>query len=307
MNDEVAIRPQTAIEGELSVAQVLAQVQKIQDLMRSGMKDNEHFGIIPGTNNKPTLLKPGAEKLCLMFRLAPEYDSGERYDGDHLTIKSKCVLTHIPTGRRLGSGEGSCSTKEVKYAYRQASRKCPTCGKEAIIRGKKEYGGGWLCFKRKDGCGAKFKDGDATIEGQQVGRIPNEDLADQYNTILKMANKRSLIAAVLNVTAASDIFTQDLEDQEETAPAAPPPPAKEEPGSPPNPANPGAAGASDTETPVQYWKRNILEAKTTDDLKALWKGFAKEGGRLYDFTEAEQKELEAAKDRRKKELSGAQT
>ena len=42
--------------------------------------------------------------------------------------------------------------------------------------------------------------------------MPNDDLADQYNTVLKMSNKRSLVAAVLNVTAASDIFTQDIED-----------------------------------------------------------------------------------------------
>jgi hypothetical protein len=58
----------------------------------------------------------------------------------------------------------------------------------------------------------------------------NDDLADSYNTVLKMANKRALVAGILNVTAASDVFTQDLEDfrrDEEEAPAAPqrvPPP-----------------------------------------------------------------------------------
>jgi len=43
--------------------------------------------------------------------------------------------------------------------------------------------------------------------------------ADLANTILKMANKRSLVAAVLNTTAASDIFTQDIEDIPEFVPA----------------------------------------------------------------------------------------
>jgi hypothetical protein len=33
---------------------------------------------------------------------------------------------------------------------------CPKCGKDAIIQGKPEYGGGWLCYKQKGGCGAKF-------------------------------------------------------------------------------------------------------------------------------------------------------
>lgn len=33
---------------------------------------------------------------------------------------------------------------------------CPNCGKDAIIKGKEEYGGGWLCYKAKGGCGSKF-------------------------------------------------------------------------------------------------------------------------------------------------------
>lgn len=203
---------ETETPMELSVTDVLAQVKKIQEVMRLCMKEGEHYGVIPGTN-KPTLLKPGAEKLLLVFRFDPQYESTEIYDGDHLTIKSRCNLYHIPTGLRMGSGEGSCSTKESKYAYRNASLTCPECGKDSIIKGKYEFGGGWLCFKKKGGCGAKFPD--QQFEGAEVGKIPNDALPDQYNTVLKMANKRSLVAAVLNATAASDIFTQDLEDMAE--------------------------------------------------------------------------------------------
>ena len=201
---------------ERSVEELIAQVKKIQQVQEAVMKEGEHYGVIPGTN-KPTLLKPGAEKLAFVFRLDPQYDSADTYDGNHLTVKSKCTLWHIGSGLRMGSGEGSCSTKETKYAFRHAARKCPTCGKEAIIKGKEEFGGGWLCFRKKDGCGAKFKDGDAVIETQESGLVPNENLADVYNTVLKMSNKRALVAAVLNVTAASDIFTQDLEDYQEAA------------------------------------------------------------------------------------------
>ena len=202
-----------AQRDELGVEDVIAQVQKIQAVMERVMKSGEHYGIIPGTQ-KPTLLKPGAEKLLLTFRFDPQYESAETYDGKHLTVKSRCTLYHITSGQRLGSGEGSCSTKESKYAYRQGKRLCPKCGKDTIIKSKAEYGGGWLCYGKKGGCGAKWPDGAGDIEGQSVERVANEDLADQYNTVLKMANKRSLVAAVLNVTAASDIFTQDLEDSD---------------------------------------------------------------------------------------------
>ncbi len=195
----------------LSAITVKNQVNLIKQVMDAVMEVDVHYGVIPGTP-KPTLYKPGAEKLCLTFRLDPQYDSTERYDGDHLTVKSKCTLYHIATNQRIGSGEGSCSARESKYAYRQASRKCPKCGKPAIIRGKEEYGGGWLCLSKKDGCGAKFAINAAAITTQPAGRVPNEDLPDQWNTVLKMADKRALIAAVLNATAASDIFTQDLED-----------------------------------------------------------------------------------------------
>lgn len=198
--------------GALSVTDVRAQVNLIQHIMKEVMKKDEHYGVIPGTGTKPTLLKAGAEKLCLTFRLDPQYEVEQKQEGQHLTIISKCTLWHIPTGQRFGSGMGSCSTRESKYAYRNAAIKCPQCHAEAVIKGKEEYGGGWVCFKKKGGCGAKFSDGDEAIEKQPRGRVANEDLADTYNTVLKMANKRSLVAAVLNATAASDIFTQDIED-----------------------------------------------------------------------------------------------
>jgi hypothetical protein len=208
-----ASRPPSTLD-ELSVEQVVAQVQKIQRLMRDVMIEGVHYGTIPGTP-KPTLYKAGAEILCLMFRLDPQYSTVEKVSPDgHKEITSTCTLYHIPTGMRMGSGMGECSTRETKYAFRKGARACPACGKEdTIVKGKVEYGGGWLCFKKKDGCGAKFRDGDASIEGQSVDRVANPNVADEYNTVLKMSNKRSLNAAVLNVTAASDIFTQDLEDR----------------------------------------------------------------------------------------------
>jgi hypothetical protein len=45
--------------------------------------------------------------------------------------------------------------------------------------------------------------------------VANPDLPDTHNTVLKMSNKRALVAAVLNVTAASEIFTQDVADKDE--------------------------------------------------------------------------------------------
>ncbi|MEJ7713072.1 MAG: hypothetical protein WKF84_25325 [Pyrinomonadaceae bacterium] len=92
----------------------------------------------------------------------------------------------------IAESDGSCNSRESKYRYREAQRICPECKQAAIIKGKEEYGGGWICFKKKGGCGAKFAGGDQKIEGQPSGRTPNPEIADQVNTIQKMAQKRCL-------------------------------------------------------------------------------------------------------------------
>ena len=200
-------------QGELSTADVIAQVELIQDVMNKVMKKDEHYGVIEGCGTKPTLYKPGAEKLGLMFRLAPGYKIQKTDLGNHhREYEITCTLTHIITGQAWGQGVGSCSTMESKYRYREAKRKCPACGMETIIKGKQEYGGGWICYAKIGGCGQKFKDGDQSIESQKTGRVENPDIADTYNTVLKMAKKRAQVDAMLTATAASDIFTQDIED-----------------------------------------------------------------------------------------------
>jgi hypothetical protein len=196
--------------------------------MASVMKEGEHYGKIPGCGDKPALLKPGAEKLSLTFRLAPKYQIKKTdLPNNHREYEITCRLVHINTGQVFGEGVGSCSTMESKYRWRESQRKCPKCGAAAIIKGKAEYGGGWLCFQKKGGCNAKFKDYDQTIEGQTLGRVENPDIADQYNTVLKMAKKRAHVDATLTATAASDIFAQDIEDFSEPNPVPAPMPTQE--------------------------------------------------------------------------------
>src|SRR3990167_8590538 len=137
MSDELeVIRPESlALRHELSVEEVVARVQKVHAIMRQAMVLDHHYGKVPGTT-KDVLLKPGAELLCMTFRLDPQYEIIKEREGGHLTLISTCTLWHIPTGQRCGSGMGSCSTRESKYAYRQAKRACPKCGAEQINKSK---------------------------------------------------------------------------------------------------------------------------------------------------------------------------
>ena len=221
--NEIATVP---TESPLSATQIKQQVNLIQEVMREVMqgpsKDNPtgtHYGVIPGCA-KPSLYKAGAEKLSMTFRLRPIIDNDrdvniERLDNGHRDIRVYCHVFNMG-GIELATGVGSCSTMESKFRYR---------GGEKIPTGQpvpKEY---WNLKKE-----AKFSEalekiggpgfGVAKINGQwevcEMGeKMENPDIADTYNTVLKMAKKRAYVDGILSATAASDIFTQDIEDMPE--------------------------------------------------------------------------------------------
>ena len=122
------------------------------------MKKGIDYGTIPGTK-KPTLLKPGAEKLCRLFSLRPSYELVHfitDFDKPIFHYHYRCTL--VRQGEMVGQGDGSCNSREKKYDSQ------------------------------------KYK------------------IFDLTNTIVKMAQKRALVAAVLSSCGASEFFTQDIEE-----------------------------------------------------------------------------------------------
>lgn len=195
---------QTVEAQAMSLDTVKAQVNLIQEVMRGVMKDGEHYGTVPGCGDKKTLLKPGAEKLSLTFRLAPAYDVQMRDMGHgHREYEVRCRLTHIPSGSMVGEGVGSCSTMEGKYRYRAESTGKPVPPAFWDTRDSELLGGPSYSARKMDG------------KWVIVHRVEHDNPADYYNTVLKMAKKRAHVDAILTATAASDIFTQDLEDMAE--------------------------------------------------------------------------------------------
>jgi len=226
VNDEKALT--TTQQSALALMPVMAledairRRRQVVQLIKSELWNPEvDSAAVPGTD-KPTLRKPGAEKLTTFFGLAPKFLgvesildwTGQDHGGEALFhLKYNCRLWY--GDRFVAEGLGSCNSWESKYRYRKSERVCPECGTAAIIKGKAEYGGGWLCWGKRGGCGAKFKAGNKAIEEQATGRVLNPDVADLVNTIDKMAQKRALIAATLLAVNASEFFTQDLDDYED--------------------------------------------------------------------------------------------
>jgi hypothetical protein len=236
MADSIIKRPEQGLISDEVLSPVMdlvtakKRLQEFQLFIKDYLIEDEDFGVIPGTGTKKTLLKPGADKLCELYGLSDSYDIIEKIEDYNANpplfdYTVQCVLTRAKTGIPVSAGLGSCSTWESKYRYRDSKRSCPECNAEAIIKGKEEYGGGFLCFAKKGGCGAKFKEDDKRITKQKLGQVENPDIMDQKNTVLKMAKKRAKIDATLSATRSSGVFTQDVEDMDVGQGSQPPAPA----------------------------------------------------------------------------------
>ncbi len=89
-----------------SVQQVLGQVALIQQIMAAAMKDGEHYGRIPGCGDKPTLLKPGAEKLCLHLPHGPHVRRGRAPARHAATASTASLRTVVDLTTQLRSARG---------------------------------------------------------------------------------------------------------------------------------------------------------------------------------------------------------
>lgn len=169
-----------------SIANTMAKIQQMQNVVQRTLKKGHDFGEVPGTS-KPTLLKPGGEKICMLFGLNPEYEflqTTEDYDKEFFSYNIRCTL--FRNGQPVAQGVGSCNSKEKKYRYINVD-KIP----ENYVGQSEEF---------------------TDKYGRVKYKINNPDICSLVNTILKMAKKRAFVDAVLQVASLSEVFTQDIED-----------------------------------------------------------------------------------------------
>lgn len=213
MTNDIAVRD--AGDSPMTIQQLTGQVHLIQDVMRAVMKDGEHYGVIPGCGTKPALLKAGAEKLGMTFHLAPQFEVKQTdHPGNHREYQVICTLN----GRH--QGVGSCSSMEGKYRFRTGPKKST----EQPV--PKEY---WDLRASNPAKAQAFLGGKGFTTSKEDGvwmicemgeKVEHDNPADYYNTVLKMAKKRAHVDAILTATAASDIFTQDIEEMAENTSVA---------------------------------------------------------------------------------------
>jgi hypothetical protein len=254
---QITLRPQEVRHDILNInadetLKKLAAIGQFQAIVRRELKEGLDYGVIPGTQ-KPTLLKPGAEKLAKLLDCFDEYEIIERiedWDKPLFRYLVRCTLYLYGTGIKISSGLGECNSMEFKYRFRWlAEDQIPIHvdkstlktkgGKQTIFEfdfalekrettgkyGKsKEY---WDRFDKAIQNGItrhvqKNTKSGKNMFGQEYDtdltlyQVPNPDIFDQVNTLVKMAKKRALVDAALSAGRLSDLFTQDLEDMAET-------------------------------------------------------------------------------------------
>lgn len=200
-SESLPVRPPGAMvasvagDGAMTKAQILANRALLLDVMGTAMVREKHYGVIPGTP-KPTLFKAGAELLLMLFRIDGQPNVEDLSTSDCIRYRVTLRGVHAPTGFTVGHGIGEASTDEEKYKWKRAGSRRDF---ENTPEDRKRVKYGWDNKAREE------------YEVQQVRTNP----ADTANTILKMAKKRAQVDLALTCTAASDVFTQDLEDFED--------------------------------------------------------------------------------------------
>jgi hypothetical protein len=170
--EDLQERAADKVISPFTVDTLLERVNLVKEAMRRCMEEGKHFGTVPGTK-KPSLWKPGAELLGVLFQLGQRYQVQERIlAGDHILYTVTCTLFFRPAGSDISEGVGACNSMEYKYRVQTEAR--------------------------------TYKDGNPSP--------PKYTPHEFYNTCLKMACKRALIAATINASGVSEIFTQDTED-----------------------------------------------------------------------------------------------
>jgi len=172
----------------------LEAINRFQRIAHSQMIVGHDYGIIPGTS-KPTLLKPGAEKIIKLLGLADTYDFIDRQEDwskPFFRYLVRATLTHISSGVVVCQGFGECNSMDSKYRYRWLfGSEVP----EGLDKTKLPL----RTITTKNGRAKQY-------------RVDNDDPFSLVNTMIKMAKKRAQVDAALSAGRLSDVFTQDIED-----------------------------------------------------------------------------------------------
>lgn len=114
-NKNTALTIMEGIDNQV-MTNSINRIKAFQSVVKNQFTEKHDYGIIPGTGNKPVLLKPGAEKICMLMGLSTEFnsiDSTRDFEKGFFQYQIKCRL--LKNGEVITEGLGSSNTKERKF------------------------------------------------------------------------------------------------------------------------------------------------------------------------------------------------
>lgn len=207
----------------LPLAEVKAACNYVKQLLDEVMKEDLHYGTIPGCGKKRALFKAGADKIKQALNLYPEFegwDSPIDLGGGHVAYRIRTTMRTIVGDFPIATGIGYCSSMEKKYRYTvgelsSTGNPVPpdywTFRKTDPEKALKLIGGEGFRVKKitsDEGAGRW----EICIAGEPMERI---DIADVHNTVLKMAKKRSYVDCAITAASASDLLEQDTINEDD--------------------------------------------------------------------------------------------
>jgi hypothetical protein len=100
------------------------------------------------------------------------------------------------------------SGNTVSEAKSREPNACPQCGKTAsVIKGKEEYGGGWLCWKKKEGCGHSWQD--APAEPPKTNGSPAKTPYENALAVVEAADITGLPDAIAKIAAGQKLTVDE--------------------------------------------------------------------------------------------------
>lgn len=238
MTKEIA-KTAPANEIQARINQMVENRKYVIDQVRPMLQEGIDVYVLPGMK-KPSLGKPGAEKLASIFGLqAAFFVDKETMDAVGYAPEERKYVAYIcklsRNGEFAGEGRGATFIEWMRNSYRKVY--------------KKDFG----TLTDADKAAGELIKTVGKYGEYEFYKIPEAPVFDDLamNKAIKMAEKSAFVDAVIRTTGCSELFTQDIEDMDmsmyedapvETAatepqkPAATPPAAKPTEPAAPRPA-----------------------------------------------------------------------
>lgn len=191
----------------------------LDEFISKELKEGCDYGKIEGYS-KPTLLKPGAEKICRFLQLSIEYNVDHRledWDKGLFHYEVRVRIKQKGNNSNVTEGIGSCNTKEEQYAnqnpYSTVNTVLKIAKKRALVDAVLHVSATSGVFTQdveKLNVNTNLKGGEAGITKQQLKKIHQLVIEQGMNAEAAREMIKMMLHSTKLTKVQASLFIQDL-------------------------------------------------------------------------------------------------